>query len=67
MSTFEEEKNSIEYIRNFLYDLLDPKATPKVPRYVRLRARRVIKHYPISLDLFVEKWYNEKSEEGKLK
>ena len=67
MSTFEEEKNSIESVRRFIYDLINPQATPKVPKYVRLRARQVIKHYPISLDSFVEKWYNEMSEEGKLK
>jgi hypothetical protein len=64
MSTFEEEKKSIESVRRFLYDLISPQATPKVPKYVRLRARQVVKHYPISLDLFVEKWYNEMSEEN---
>jgi len=63
MSTFEEEKNSIEMVRRFMYDLMNPKATPKVPKYIRLRARQVIKHYPISLDMFVEKWYNEMSKE----
>jgi hypothetical protein len=64
MSTFEEEKRSIESVRRFLYDLISPQATPKVPKYVRLRAKQVVKHYPISLDLFVEKWYNEMSEEN---
>lgn len=66
MSTFEEEKRSIESVRKFIYDLLDPKQTPKVPKSVRLRARQVVKHYPISLDLFVQKWYDE-DPTGKLK
>lgn len=64
MSTFEEEKRSIESVRRFLYDLISPQATPKVPKYVRLRARQVVKHYPVSLDMFVEKWYNEMSKEN---
>lgn len=56
MSTFEEEKRSIEQVRQFLFDLLDPKKTPKVPRNIRMRARQVVKHYPIMLDMFVEKF-----------
>ena len=41
-----EELNSLIATRNFLYDLLDPKKTPRVPRSIRLRARQVCKHYP---------------------
>jgi hypothetical protein len=63
MSTFEEEKNSIEMTRRFLFDLMNPQATPKVPKYIRLRARQVVKHYPVSLDIFMSKWYNSESEE----
>lgn len=61
MSTFEEENRSIEQVRQFLYDLLDPKKTPKVPKKIRLRARQVVKHYPIVLDVFVEE-FNEANE-----
>ncbi len=60
MSTFEEENRSIEQARQFLYDLLDPKKTPKVPKEIRLRARQVVKHYPIVLDVFVEKFKEDK-------
>ena len=67
MSTFEEENRSIEQARQFLYDLLDPKKTPKVPKEIRLRARQVVKHYPILmvrwvrvLDVFVEKFKEDK-------
>lgn len=64
MSTFDEEKRSIESVRKFLWDLINSKETPRVPKYVRDRARRVIKHYPLSLDMFVDKWYNEMSKEN---
>jgi hypothetical protein len=52
MSTTEEEARSIEAVRRFCFDLLDPKATPRVPRAVRLRARAVCKHLPVDLGLF---------------
>lgn len=63
MSTFEEEKYAIERTHRFLFDLLDPQITPKVPKYIRDRARQTVKHYPLSLDMFVERWYNEMSKE----
>jgi hypothetical protein len=43
-----EEVNSLNGVREFLYDLLDPKKTPRVPRAVRLRAHRLAKHFPMS-------------------
>lgn len=46
-----EELQSLIATRNFLHDLLDPKKTPRVPRSVRLRARRVCKHYPFPHDI----------------
>lgn len=42
-----EEALAIARVRRFLYDLLDPKATPRVPREVRRRAHRLAKHYPL--------------------
>ena len=42
-----EEVNSLKAVRQFLYDLLDPKKTPRVPREVRLRAHRLAKHFPM--------------------
>ena len=47
MTLPEEEARAIAATRTFLYDLLDPKQTPRVPREVRQRARRVLKHYPL--------------------
>ena len=47
-----EEALAIARVRQFMYDLMNPKATPKVPKAIRQQARRIMKHYPIlpSLD-----------------
>jgi len=42
-----EEVNSLKAVRKFLYDLLDPSKTPRVPKAIRLRAHRLSKHYPM--------------------
>ena len=31
---------------HFLEDLLRPQTTPRVPKYIRDRARRILRHYP---------------------
>jgi hypothetical protein len=59
MSTTEEEARSIEAVRRFCYDLLDPKATPRVPRAVRLRARAVCKHLPLDLGRFATRYLEQ--------
>ena len=41
-----ERLASIAMTEKFLVDLLDPKITPKVPRYVRDYASRCLRHYP---------------------
>ncbi len=41
-----EEQNSINYTRDFLWDLLNPKKTPKVPKAVRKHALHLLRHYP---------------------
>lgn len=55
MSLPSEEAHAVESARRFLFDLLDPKVTPRVPRSVRERARRVVKHYPFTVEWFVER------------
>lgn len=37
---------TIQNTRRFLFDLVDPGKTPKVPRSIRLEARNRLKHYP---------------------
>jgi len=41
-----EEYNSINSARRFLYDIMDPKKSPRVPKKIRLEARRIVKHFP---------------------
>ena len=58
-----EELHALMATRNFLYDLLDPKKTPRVPRGIRLRARRVCKHYPFPAEIR-ERWEQSIRESG---
>ena len=46
-----ERVNAVNNTRIFLYLLLDPKKTPKVPKEVRKVAAGLIKHYPSELDM----------------
>lgn len=46
-----EEVNSLQAVRRFLYDLLNPAATPRVPLIIRQRARRVCKHFPMDTSI----------------
>ena len=41
-----EEKRAINYTREFLYDLLIPSKTSRVPKEIRDRARSLLRHYP---------------------
>ena len=47
MSTPDEQERAISQVRRFLYDLMDSSVTPRVPKYIRQRARQVSKHYPL--------------------
>lgn len=60
MSLPSEEAAAIESVRRFLFDLLNPKATPRVPKAVRERARRVVKHYPYNVVYFIERQIGER-------
>ena len=48
-----ERTRAVLNARQFLCDLLDPKATPKVPRSIRQRASRVLRHYPGRVDMML--------------
>lgn len=41
-----ERYTAIQKTREFLYSLLDPKKTPKVPREIRIRAGDCLRHFP---------------------
>ena len=46
-----ERANSIKQARHFLRQLLNPKATPGVPRAVRTQASWVLRHFPGPYDM----------------
>lgn len=60
MSIPSEEAAAIDAARRFLFDLMNPKATPRVPKAVRQRAYRVVKHYPYSVPYFVQRQIGER-------
>ena len=47
MTTEQEEHYALIRARQFLVDLLDPKKTPRVPKYVREEASARLKHFPL--------------------
>lgn len=51
MTLLSERLNSLNLARKFLFSLLNPKETPKVPKKVRLQAARILKHFPGEYDL----------------
>lgn len=51
MTLPDERVRAVKNVRMFLYELMDPKRTPRVPREIRLRASQLAKHYPGDLYL----------------
>jgi hypothetical protein len=51
MTLPDERARAISNTREFLYNLMDPKKTPRVPKEVRRRARSCLKHFPSNLDI----------------
>jgi len=48
-----ERTNAVLYTEQLLYDLLDPKKTPRVPKHIRERALHCLRHYPSKFDMDV--------------
>lgn len=46
-----ERRNSVNRTRDFLYELMDPMKTPRVPKEVRDEARACLKHFPSEYDM----------------
>lgn len=46
-----ERRNAVNRTRDFLFDLLDPKKTPRVPSGVRQEARSCLKHFPMDFEM----------------
>jgi hypothetical protein len=51
MTLPDERFRATSRTREFLLDLCTPSATPRVPSWVRDRARALLKHFPTDLDL----------------
>jgi hypothetical protein len=62
-----ERFRTVNNTREFLYDLIDPKITPRIPKDVRQTAHALLRHYPTlydmervsetSKDIFSSNWY----------
>jgi hypothetical protein len=46
-----ERTNAVNWARQFMYELIDPKKTPRVPKAVRQRALHLLRHYPSEFDM----------------
>lgn len=46
-----ERRNAVNRTRELLFDLMDPKKTPRVPKAIREKAYRCLKHYPSEYDM----------------
>lgn len=46
MSLRIEQYRALKITKEFLFEMLDPKKTPRVPGDVRRRASRCLRHYP---------------------
>lgn len=46
-----ERTNAVKNTEQFLLELCDPKKTPRIPKEIRRRAGRLLKHYPSSFDM----------------
>lgn len=46
-----ERVAAVNNTREFLYSLIDPKQTPRIPTHIRATARSLLRHYPSELDM----------------
>jgi len=48
-----ERTNAVNATRIFLMDLINPKATPRIPSAIRRHALWCLRHYPTDFDMHV--------------
>lgn len=46
-----ERTRAVNHTREFLFQLIDPKKTPRLPKYVRQQAHHLLRHYPTAFDM----------------
>lgn len=51
MTMPDERLRAVNSAREFMYALLDPQKTPRVPKDIRGWARRVLRHYPMECEM----------------
>ena len=51
MTLPDERYRAIKCAEALMLDLADPRKTPKIPKYIRDRARGTLRHYPNTFDL----------------
>ena len=51
MTLPDERYRAVRWAREFMYELVDPKKTPGVPKSIRDQARSVLRHYPSDWDM----------------
>ena len=51
MTVPNERSNAVRKARRFLRDLLDPRKTPRVPKWIRKEAYWALRHYPSDHDI----------------
>lgn len=51
MTVPSERFTAIERTRSFLYSLIDPKKTPKIPKNIRQTALSLLRHFPNKYDM----------------
>lgn len=56
MTSEDDRVNAIERGRRLLMDLTSPKDTPRVPKSIRERAKKILEEYPCGFDfVLIEK------------
>lgn len=51
MTMPDQRYRALKQCRKFMEELCDPGKTPRVPSAVRDKARDILKHYPMDIDL----------------
>ena len=46
-----ERTNAVIHTERFLLDLINPKATPRIPKAIREQAGHLLRHYPSQYDM----------------
>jgi hypothetical protein len=54
MSLKSEKERAIKQARELLLSMLDPKKTPRVPKYIRKQVYWALRHFPSDFDIKIK-------------